>query len=1590
MQHYTSRQVSEPLTPAFATSLQNALELLASEEQRLRIIREGLVSHQLIVEVMRKHSLDFSWNPLTAQDIERDAWIALARSMIREGDWKPVVGIVLRAFFDSLKDECSALLDAIRKDNGEHLWEFIAILSLLTLDQLEALDTDDPVIRTIFGLLELQTFLEASENANSLSEIFGYWSATPLADLSQLESENYLPFFKAAFEVFKDAGEASPRNLSVLREAIQRGRNRTPAAQGIEPIHQSEQRLREILTFHPGGGQTYSTLWQQAYQVLCFPILVQLDRDGLQSAILQCRSVVSEFRIDEHLHRWKQAIPEHLRKRSEYDRKIRLTVDAKIEELVEFLATSSHTIPNSTMHKPTAKDNLVESVRSALAGADVPSALLRAWMDRIQDTSSARHPMHLQRTGSLAPSLALPINVPTSIQYPRCAAAEAKREQVQARTHLADLLFAHLSAISEQTLLEAFLDQDLLEQCCQFETEMGNSVPPDLERRIQQAVDAKEECYRRRLETLERSIETTSPDELEKAWLLDIWGLFEEQRWRDLDRELEQLDVLVSANASARLETVEAERLKSEIRNLGATHPDSASVPDLTRLLESARKELIERNPILLPIHQLLGVPNLDSEVKRLAGQVIASIIRSGHVAEASDFPALYVAEVFEYLRQEHLRSRNLKETYQAKLVKLTRAILHFMLPENGGLFEARSPLMRFFEESTEDWKAIPFSGEDIVVLLLDRLTALSGAMPRKETSDQSQDSVPIPVQKSVDDLPDQTIAPSSQPADQDIRLLVAPLVARLRRESPIAGSASSPRESELANALLKEDWLRLEGLYAQGFLASPDSDLGRFHLAGWGAAKLRKAPSALSTEEFAGAMALANRYPEHPALSPITSQKGISRALSDLALAFISRIVRDNGGKSSQGSSREHLQELAVNDQLLGKYRPAFVMVFSADSRGRGAMLRALWDAFSSDKRQHETRADLMTMLWHLSASEALAACLTYAPINLDYRKASALAAVAKQALQEGKPGLLQSFFDLKKTVDARPFAMFVDALHIPGSSRSDAPARLQIHSTLNPIAGGAYQAVLAINPRASERPETLEITLPQNSIIRFHDGHPLRKKLEGPFLEDEMYRSITFDIADPNAVRFSERVSCEAVSINRETSTFSADLEFAIASAMEFSPPTAEEIVAAFANFPVEQMRDEAYVVREDDERKIERSLFADTVRSLWITSPRRSGKTTMLYRILDHYSHKSGRSDLVAFFTLNRSFTNTTEFNKWIWNELKTKHVNEDLRSLFENFISEIGSELTFDASVDTFISQLSYRLRTNCKNQAVTRVIYLIDEVDRFATMYFDGGDKKDAATDILWQIRELLSASRDIGFVFAGSAAANRIFVTSSDAPFYNRNIGFELTPFTCDDPKLHHAARQIVEPSRIKGRFVISRQTLQHLLWVCAGIPYYMKLLAGATYAVARQPNLIPSDVNRGLWSLLDKKTGIDRLDGSADIPGSDELRTIALAASNDKTLLFAVVYAAAETSSPLSGHVLRRAQLYSDEAILRTRYHLSKKMIQRGIELATTYGILRASKDDSQEISFGIPFLGEAIARNKGEFWAQIAHELDQIAETN
>ena len=511
-----------------------------------------------------------------------------------------------------------------------------------------------------------------------------------------------------------------------------------------------------------------------------------------------------------------------------------------------------------------------------------------------------------------------------------------------------------------------------------------------------------------------------------------------------------------------------------------------------------------------------------------------------------------------------------------------------------------------------------------------------------------------------------------------------------------------------------------------------------------------------LSTDEYAAALHMINRFPDAASVRALLPTKSSKGRLGELTTHFLARVSKDCG-LPALSNPVEQVQQLSENIARFKFRSSLFAVSFSPIGDNDSLTAKTLWDSYSGEARQAEARASLMNILWQTSAPLAVACCMRYAPIEMDSRTAEALANIADQALSRGRVDLLQSYVDLQRTINAKPFQLFVGLLLSKMPTKSDPPARISLVGPLEHQNENSLNGILSIKPRRSDSPDSITLRLPQSSPL-FFDSGITNKVLKGPFIDEEVLLPVNFLLREKDAHNFTVPVDCEATSITGVASTFSIRLDFEILGKGSYYKIPVEEIEDAFQHFPHGQMRGEDYIHRPENERRIENDLFkSKSIRSLWISSPRRSGKTTMLYRVLDAYSLKAHRDNLIVYFSLNKSFDSTTMFNEWVWKSLKNSVDNAELRSLFDHF-SELGRDLPFDADVGTFLEILADRLSTSCA-KTVSRTVFLFDEIDKLATMHFEGGRRKDTADEIAWQFRQLIGRSRDIGFVFAGSSAA---------------------------------------------------------------------------------------------------------------------------------------------------------------------------------------------------------------------------------------
>ena len=1564
----SERTISIDDLPAYANELSVEVE----------IIENGLKAHKKFDSFIALNSSNFLWNPLIEKALTPADWQSLGELLIHEEEFSTLLGIVIRNEYSSLSKIFSVKLNQLIQNKKNNFRKVLSVFRCLSLGQIEKFDSQEKTIKPLLAIYELHAYLEVVSTPNN--DAFVYWSASPL---NQYATQPAIDPFSELFNLlFYKCGENSGQILGLGQFKANLIRARTeinPEGTG-SPQDLLITQLEDILRSYKRGGNTYAELWSKAYAQILSPLNTKLGQRQLSEIVNDIEHLQQNFEIEDYLDSWKTAIPEHLRKRSEYDKQIRFQVSSKISELANWaISYNAFSSANKNSKDETDDADLIQVLRKVYESDDYNSCMLQSWFDALLNQQEDANPIPWCTSRLIDANLDLQINdiIKTALRPRSFFAQTPTFEDV-----LGDEIISSFGKNTAQTLAAAYAEQKLYETYFALSADSGDAISPDLDRRVEAEVDALEDAQLERILALQLDHQNLSLENEETHFYInDLNSHLAAHRWESLEKELSEQEKFVTILKSEKELKQAQDQLRSVIERLGGLAPVNSSMTDLESIHRKLLKDLAPRRKHIEPLKLFLNLKKNAPDIVQSAEGAIHKLEQNIPLPSAnhSEYIAYVLEQAIQPLSEELKRRLTQLPSYSKKLTVLTLSLISHVKKVEF-ISNDSSPLLSLLEATAEQWKELPTMGENGIDTLMSEFQAY-GLIAEKSIIDKKME-----ITKATVSFEESNASPTEKyhltQSDSAITRFVEKLKAwELSKSKKTNFTAVS--DEFFVKAVEERRWedatLSAHALYAAPI--NSDSTRASDMLTNWALCMFRWDNSKFEDEDYATLFHLINRAPSSVSVRAILPTKNSKGIASDLVTKFFQRIV-NSMNLNAEKSLVDQLLAVSKRISTHGQFRSMFEMAFSPTGGSDSLMLRSLWDNFSGDTRQAEARAELMNLFWRSSLSNALACCLTYAPIEIPRRKADALASIADQALVTGKFDLLQSFLDLRKTISAKPFQIFVNSMLMQAPMQIEQAAQLEIIGQLERTSGQGLSGILRITPRRNDCPDTIDLTFSALSPLRFADG-TLGKKLIGPFIEQTLC-PIEFTLVDKKASVFTVDITCSVISITGESSHYSTDLHIDLVNSTLFKRHSADALDDAFGGFPEYQMRGDEYVERRDDERKIEKSLFGSkTVRSLWISSPRRSGKTTMLYKILDSFSHKVGRDNVVVYLTLDESFDDNEDFNKWVWKRLRTTQANKELRDLYSNF-DEIGKDLPWSADTGTFIGALADELMKATIRP--NRVVFLIDEADKFASMYFFGNEKRETALNIMWQLRQLIGDRRDIGFVFAGSSAAKRIFVTNSDAPYFNGITLLELTPFSCKSVADEVSARAIVEPSRLPKIHTMPKESLEHLLWVCAGIPYYMKLVAGATFSIVKQSHILISDINDGLRALLSKSTGIPKLDDMSGDPGSDELRTMAIETGLEKILTLAVLYSVAEAHSPLGGHRLLRVNITSKDSPMVSRYRLTKKMIDRGLDLSIELGLLKVSADKIPEIDFAIPILGESIRHACGRLWSSIDHELDEI----
>lgn len=1132
------------------------------------------------------------------------------------------------------------------------------------------------------------------------------------------------------------------------------------------------------------------------------------------------------------------------------------------------------------------------------------------------------------------------VNEPSPM-WPRVALSmnQSESKNVNLITLATDMLFAELEVYSPVEVAQIYSEQKLQSDYLALLAQDREAIPPDVERDIEQRFEKLARDFEDKLILLKNDVEELP----EARGMVSLTELIAKAETHLVASQFRQFEGAIDSAKQLLDNAIAESKMRGELLkwsellvDLGSKASETDSLASIKRKCENLLRETHAQRHHLLLLEKLksLSLPSATSTALSLAYSSLRKVANLPRL-EHSEFVNYLFGEIFNPLCEQLRRSQNFLPAYRKELDELTEKIL-LSLSLNGSLANPESDQLKILEKYSSNISSIADLDIQGVAGLRENITkGLAHLLP-------SRDPEPINI--------------ADEPGETESSETMSEQTVELEDFVQLLGSDISIIRTDKDEEQLLQRWLQKGGEH-----------------------------DAASNEQLAAVVALASRLSDSNTIVRRLTVKNVKGTAWEIPAIFLIKLASAEQPTPTQRSVGESIEYLASKVGFASASQDLGKLAFGACTVRNPSAIKWLWDHFSGGARQAECRASLLVYLAQCGLTEGVAYCLGANPIDFNLKKAKAIALAAVQAYRFRDKKIIETFNSLRRT-GSKPFQLFADAVSTLLPAQSQTTVLISIVGELQslPLKKDLYETVIKIVPNTNDWAQSVKIKIPPLVPLRAVDGTSVIS-FDGPFVEEQMV-PIHVRITDTQASNFVARVLCSAVSISGALSNFDVDLSVSISGTPPFEKASTAEIERAFSSFPAQHMRGEDYIPRAEDERRIERALvLSNTVRSLWISSPRRSGKTTMLYRILDQYSHKVGRDNAVIYLTIDRTFTGTQEFNEWVWKRVISSNANFELKASFPSLVAA-GSDLPYDADVGTFFAHISEIFLSSKNPVKCSRVIFLIDEVDRFAAMHFDGGVKRDAAWNVIWQIRELIGQRKNIGFVFAGSSAAKRIFVTSPDSPLFNYITLLELAPFSCKDKVAEQYSRMVIEPTALRSRFHYPRESLEHLIWICAGIPYYMKLLSGATLASACQRHILKSAVNDALDSLLRKKTGIVELDEIGGDPGADELRTMALENDKDKILARAVLYTVAEMLSPVSGLRLLRGRIAADDSPLVARYKLNRKDIDRGIEVALELGIVALTSDDYPEVYFPIPILGESLRVSRGRNWATIDHQLSEI----
>ena len=535
----------------------------------------------------------------------------------------------------------------------------------------------------------------------------------------------------------------------------------------------------------------------------------------------------------------------------------------------------------------------------------------------------------------------------------------------------------------------------------------------------------------------------------------------------------------------------------------------------------------------------------------------------------------------------------------------------------------------------------------------------------------------------------------------------------------------------------------------------------------------------------------------------------------------------------------------------------------------------------------------------------------------------------------------------------------------------------------------GQTWLGQIRIEPPELDPPATLTLTLPEAGALRFAPGNSLVKTLEGgPFLNAvEQYCDFTVVSESATVIRIDVRWTGQTLT--------ERPFDFAQAWGVNlrtelFEPIPPEKISEAFLDFSNNPVSGADYVGRPWDEDALKDLLFGSaSPGSVWIRSPRRSGKTSILLRLVDLHGCRVDSPRENGLIHVNLASWNhaAKPLSTFIWEQLWGNVRNRGFAQCFKPEAEDDSEPLSRNTDLQIFLQNFASLLIAKCQH-SLNRIYFLFDEADRLRSMHHAAEEAtRELCRALLWQVREVIQSSTHVGVVFASVSSTARMFVEKANSAFYNSIEAYELKRFSFETPDLAEASLAIIQPAVLREEFaLLPPETADHIIQITRGVPYYMRFVAGATFAAARSRTISRSDVNRGVQMLLNRELpGVFR---EMNPPGLDELSVLdAEGNARRRILALGVLLAAAELLNGFDHPYLLKNDLFRGDKPLKDEVRLSDTLIREGLELLFDLNFLSTRVTKPLHLEFTIPILGESLRAIFRTKWNEVIEDLKEIA---